>query len=598
MSTNNEKKNLKFFDLPSDITKNDIESFLSKYKDQINTITIEPYKETKKIAKVSFKDNKSADDCRINMNLRKIKNSSVRILWDEKDTQFKNYYKNNLHIREIPKNKTSREIFEYFHKFGDISSIKINEDENGIVVGTGYITYYNQDNAKKAMDETNGKKIWDSNMELAYQTSNKNDRNYHHYNYQNYQNYHNNNDNKFKININNIPDNYTNDDIQKLCEEFGKIQNINVLTGQHGKYANVVFSNEVEAKKAVEKLNNKEVNDKKLIVKEYQRKPNFQQNNPNYLHYFNNQYPTPNRYEDPFENNNKLYIRNIPLLATEEDLRKVFEPFGTIKSIKLDMETVDVKEKDEIKKRVSNKGYGYISYENAECAKKARESLNNTHLQGFGSFPRPLIIDFYIPKDKRKLMENMPTSGFNYMEQGMIFPHFQGFPPQMIRVPFPNQYIWQPGNFPNRGYNTGFKQKYNKRGGYRGGYNKNNHQRKNNNMNKQNQNQKNMNNNENENNYQQEKKEVIEENKEKFDYETFNNLNEEEKRDFLGERLFASIQESPQIVGKNIDIDTIGKITGMIIAIPKEEEIIEILENPSVLDSRILEGLTLLQQNK
>ena len=591
MSTNNEKKNLKFFDLPSDITKNDIESFLSKYKDQINTIAIEGYKETKKIAKVSFKDNKSADDCRINMNLRKIKNSSVRILWDEKDSQFKNYYKNNLHIKEIPKNKTSREIFEYFHKFGDISSIKVNEDENGNIVGTGYITYYNQDNAKKAMEETNGKKIWDSNMELQYQTSNKNDRNYHHYNYQNY---HNNNDNKFKININNIPDNFTNDDIQKLCEEFGKIQNINILNGQYGKYASVIFSNEQDVKKALEKLNNKEVNGKKLIVKESLRKPNYQQNN-SYLNYFNNQYPTSNRYEDPYENNNKLYIRNIPLLANEEDLRKVFEPFGTIKSIKLDMETVDVKEKDEIKKRVSNKGYGYISFETVESAKKARESLNNTHLQGFGSFPRPLVIDFYIPKDKRKIMENMPPSGFNYMEQGMMFSPFQGYPPQMLRMPFPNQYgIWPQGNFQNRGYNTGYRPKYNKRGGYRGGYNKNNHQRKNNNMNKQNQN--NINNNENQNNNQKENKEIVEENKQKFDFDTYNKLTDEEKRDFLGERLFNAIQESP--VGKNIDVDTVGKITGMIIAIPKEEEIIEILENPTVLESRILEGLSLLQKNK
>ena len=263
------------------------------------------------------------------------------------------------------------------------------------------------------------------------------------------------------------------------------------------------------------------------------------------------------------------------------------------------METVDVKEKDEIKKRISNKGYGYISFETAESAKKARESLNNTHLQGFGSFPRPLVIDFYIPKEKRKIMENMPPSGFNYMEQGMMFPPFHGYPPQMFQMPFPNQYnIWQPGNFPNRGYNTGFKPKYNKRGGYRGGYNKNNnHQRKNNNVNKQNQN--NNNNNNNENSYQKDKKEVVvDENKKKFDYEAFNKLNEEDKRDFLGERLFNAIQENPHIVEKNIDIDTIGKITGMIIAIPKEEEIIEILENPSVLESRILEGLELLQKNK
>ena len=72
----------------------------------------------------------------------------------------------------------------------------------------------------------------------------------------------------------------------------------------------------------------------------------------------------------------------------------------------------------------------------------------------------------------------------------------------------------------------------------------------------------------------------------------------EEKKEFLGERLFIAIQENPNIVGKNIDIDTIGKITGMIIEIPNEKEIIEILEKPSVLDSRVMEALTLLNKNK
>ena len=85
-------------------------------------------------------------------------------------------------------------------------------------------------------------------------------------------------------------------------------------------------------------------------------------------------------------------------------------------------------------------------------------------------------------------MEYMPPSGFNYMEQGMMFSTFQGYPFQMFRMPFPNQLnILQQVNFPNTGYKVGYKPKYSKRGGYRGGYNKNNHQRKNN-MNKQNQN--------------------------------------------------------------------------------------------------------------
>lgn len=588
MSNNTkDKTNIKLNDLPLDITKNEIESFLSKYKDQINNISIEEikgYKEAKKIARISFKDSKYADDCRINMNLRKIRNSSIRIMWDEKDFQYKNNSKSNLYIKNIPKNKNSREIFEYFNKFGDIYSIKINEDENGNNVGTGYITYYNQDDAKKAMDETNGKKIWDSDIELLYQTQYKNERNYHHHNY--------NNDN-LKINIYNLPDSFTKNDIEKLCEEFGKIQSHNIFNGQNGKYGVVIFSNEQEAKKAIEKLNNKDIDGKKLMVKGSQRKTNYIYNN--YNNYYNNMY---SKYEETYENAN-LYIKNIPITIKEEDLKKTFEPFGTIKSIKLEKETIEKKENSETKLITTNKGFGYISFENTESAKKALESLNNKYIPGFESWSRPLSIDFFIPKQQRQMMDNMQKSGINYygFQPGMMYPQFPPYPsqyPKMVRVPFLNQFnnMWNQGNFKPRGYNAGYKQKFNKRGGHRGGYNKNNHQRK------TNTNQNNTNNNENVTNQEKKTPEINEE-KKPFDYDAFNKLNSaEEKKDFLGELLFSSIQENPYIIEKGIGVDTIGKITGMMIEIPNENEIIEILEQPSVLKARILEALDLLNNQK
>ena len=193
-------------------------------------------------------------------------------------------------------------------------------------------------------------------------------------------------------------------------------------------------------------------------------------------------------------------------------------------------------------------------------------------------------------------MENMPASGY-YMDPGMMFPQpFPGFPPhfqQMIGMPFNQFNRWNQGNFQNRGYNTGYKKNYNKRGGHRGGYYKGNNQRKNNNMNNQNQND----NNENKNN-NKEKNLTGDENKKKFDYEAYNKItSKEEKMDFLGELLFNAILESPLKKEKNIDFDTIGKITGMIIAIP-ENEIIEILEKPQNLNARILEALSLITNNK
>ena len=83
-----------------------------------------------------------------------------------------------------------------------------------------------------------------------------------------------------------------------------------------------------------------------------------------------------------------------------------------------------------------------------------------------------------------------------------------------------------------------------------------------------------------------------------FDYKNFNALkSEEEKKDFLGEKLFELIHENQIIIEKKETDDTIGKITGMIMGIPNSE-IIEILENPSKLSSRIEEALKLLEKNK
>jgi len=571
VKNNNEKTNLKLYDLPLDVTQSEVESFLSKYKGEINSIALQDiknYKEMKKIARVSFKNNKSANECRLEMNLKKLKKSSVRIVWDEKDFQLKNYNQNNLYIKNIPKEKTSRELFEYFNKFGDIFSIKINEDEEGNNVGTGYITYYSLDDTKKAISETNGKKIWNSNMELLYQSQYKN-------------NFHS-NDN-LKININNLPDTYDKEDLKKLCEEFGKVQSYNIFNGQYGKYAIVGFSNEQEAKQAKEKLNNKEINGKKIVVKEFQRKPkpNYQQNNNNF--YYNKPY-------EPYENTN-LYIRNIPLSVTEDDIRKNFEQFGTIKSIRLEKETFQKTENGETKKITTNKGFGYIAFETAQSAKTAMESMNAKYLKGFEAWPRPLLIDFFISKQKREMMDNIAQQRINMygFPNGMMFQPLPGFPPQyppMMPMTFQGQFpmppntLWYPGNNKRGGYNAGYKQKYNnKRGGHRGGYYKNNYQRK-------------YNNNENNVNQTENKEEEI-----SFNYEAFNKLsNDDEKKDFLGEMLFNAIQKNPYIIEKKIDIDVVGKITGMIIEIPFEE-IIDILKRPSALNSRIQEALSLLNIN-
>ena len=579
-------------DLPSEITESDIKSFLSSYEESI--VSINKFEQKPEKVKVSFKDFDIANKCRIDLNQKKLKNKIVRIMREEKDFLNKNKNnKNNLYIKAIPHDKTAREVFEYFLKFGDIFSFKLNLDEKGNNNGTAFLTYYQETDAKKSMDETNGKKIWQSDMEVQYK-NNINEKGYNNYN--NYNNYNHNNYNynnsysqkkNLKININNLPDNYTEKEIAKLCEEFGKFEICDIKQGQKGKYTVVKFTTETEAKNAIEKLNNKEIENKKLFVKEYQYKHHHKYNN-NYNNYnnYNNFYKRNNyaqnflyqnininninipmalpKFEEQIENNN-LYIKNIPFEATEEDLRKTFEAFGKITSIKLEEDTSikqDTKEND--KKKFINKSFGYISFDKVEEAKKALEELQDKQLKGFETWFKPLIIEYFIPKIKR---------------QNFNFPNFTPpplmYPSVMIPMPTPmnpmnNFKIRNQPNFRGR------KNFFRGRGQFKG--NKNFYTRKNNNTN---------------NNNLNEKEKTI-----KFDYDNFNKIKtDEEKKDFLGEKLYELISENQLIKTKKANEEIIGKITGMIMDIPNEE-IIEILKKPKLLDSRIEEALKLIESNQ
>jgi len=588
MSSENtpQKINLILCDLPPGVTQSDLESFLSPYKKSIESIQINEKNPQK--ANATFTDLEMANKCRKEMNQRKIKNKNIRIMREEKYFLQKNKEtKNNLYVKNIPKEKDARELYEYFLQFGDVFSLKVNENEKMDFPKTAFLTYYKEEDAKKCIDNTTNKKIWGSDMEVQYQKNtnekgyNNNHNNYH----SNYNNYSNRN---LKINITNLPDNYTDKEISKLCEEFGKCEICDIKTNRYGKFAIVKFSKESEAKTALEKLNNKEIDQKKLVVKELhnynynnnsQHYPNYNNYNkrPNNFPFFYN-YPLP-KIEEQYEKSN-LYVSNIPPMATKEDLEKTFGQYGPIKNIKLDEDkSITSETKEKIK--FLNRGFGYVLFEKPEDAQKALESLAGKYIIGFENYFKPLNVDNFIPKDKRNITQG--TNYYNISNAPMLYPgQYIPAPQYMMPMPIginpipnnqirPNQYMFPQGNF------KGGLRRFNNRGRVRG----KNMQRRNNG---------NTNNN-------MDKKE--EEKKLVFDRESFDKMeSEEEKRDFLGEKLFNLIQENQMIKEKNEDNEIVGKITGMILGIENFEEIIDILESPSKLEGRIKEALELLEKNK
>ena len=598
--TNQEKTMLYLTDLPYGINILDIQDFLSKYKDSIvKIITPEMAQRNPSkgslVIKVLFKDNKSADECRKEMNLKKFRHKSVRIMWEERDTSLRYNTKNNLYIKGIPKTTSPREVYEYFSKFGDIFSCKVSEDDFGNHNGYGYITFYRNEDAEKAIEESKGKSIFNSNnVEIS------------HFQRRNERMANNNENNRDKIYINNLPEKYEISELNELCKEFGNVESCNIYLDKICQNFGIVkFSNEKEAQDAKTKLDGKEIEKngikKKLIVKSYQTQ--FEQKQ------FMMNYYSIKSHEQ--KGNCNLILKNIPLTAKEEDLEKIFKKFGNITSIRIEKNKIEQKE-EKGKFLLVSQGYGFISFEKSEDAKKALEEMDQKFLPGFEGWNKPLTIEFYLTRKERQLIENQDNANISNYYMSPVPAPVQRFMPMMPPHFMPNQFnnspmqgpIPMPMPYPFFQFNN-----YNNYGHYNNNYNNNNYYQNNKRRKgKKFYNNKNYNNNRNYNrnnqyNNNKEKNEIEKDMKDleinienKIDMEEYEGLEtDEDKKNYLGEKVYTAIEESQLAVDKKLSSDDIAKITGMIIAIP-DNEIIETVQNSSMFNNRIKEALRLLNK--
>jgi len=67
-----------------------------------------------------------------------------------------------------------------------------------------------------------------------------------------------------------------------------------------------------------------------------------------------------------------IYVGNLPYQISEEELKEVFDEFGTVESAKIIMDKYSGR----------SKGFGFIEMPNDEEAKQAIESLNDSDVKG------------------------------------------------------------------------------------------------------------------------------------------------------------------------------------------------------------------------
>jgi RNA recognition motif-containing protein len=614
-------------DLPTNVTESDLAMFFKDYRDNILVISFLPVKTTeygKSIsAKIIFRDPQVANEAKIDTNMRRMKGKIVRVMWDEQTSNLRNHTQSNVFVKNIPIEVKPREFYEMFLKFGDIISSKMPEDEEANHLGYGYINYADPSSAIKAIQATNGKEIWGSTLEvkLFQKKSERFDV------LGNSESFNVNLTNKnFSLFLKNFPNYFNEDSVKKICGEFGDVINCKVFSDSLGRaYAIVAFGSEESCVYAKDSLQGMNFEDGSvlfvdILMNKYERKKML----------MNKIKDTNNRLNEQYKMCN-LHIKNIPYHAKDEDLREAFEKFGPIKSAKIDSYLLITKVNNEYKQIPTSRGFGYVCFEEPECAKLAIEQMNLKYLPKYETWNRPLLVDYFMPKTERtnitRLSENTngglglgrnpmfsqegvnPNFLMNFnqlsLNQGLnqgLNPNFNQMMPQNFNTN-PSNFVQGVQGYPNMVPITNMP----------------NMKRPFNNVNKYNIREQNKNPYQNttpnlplnvaleipSNTKSQLPSQSLVPNKpenlnkktdvDEFDYAYFNSLEDDtSQRDYLGELIFKKIENHELSQNYQFSIDTIGKITGMVLGIEDINEIIDIYKNRNNLSTRINEGMELL----
>ena len=565
-STENQKTILFISELPDNILDTELYDFFSAYKPDIYTIQIDRnqkmydlFNTRKPKATIYFRNHSKAKEAREQLNMKRVKGKALNIMWHERDNSIRYNNEANLFVKGISRDANPRDIYELFAKYGEIISCKICEDEDGNLLGYGYINYYNLDSAEKAILNLNKTKFKDYELEVQH-FKKMNER------------FKTPSENK-SIYIKNIPNSIQNiDELKKIFSKYGKITWGELFKDSSTRnYAILDFETVEGANKAKEEMNDKKINESDesgLYVDFLQKKSERKRMLTTKIGDINN------KLNQEFKNCN-LYVKNLPYELTEEKMKEIFSKCGEIKSVKISQFILVTKVKDKFENFKTSHGYGFVCYTSEEGAKNAIKEFNQKYLPGFENPKKPpIIISPFMPKHERKQFLNQQSA------QNIITS-------PMMPNPFMYPPMYRPIQNRPRMYRRPQHPINNKIQPQQNPIQNNNIQNKNQ-MNNVNQNNNVVNHNVSVGNKEDEP-----------NYEYLLSLdNIELQKDYLGEYLFKKIEQHPIAHNKNLTVDVISRITGMILGIDDIKEIYDITVNNESITARINEALTLLENQK
>ena len=270
---------------------------------------------------------------------------------------------------KVPKNKFyHQQLHDIFSQFGPIKSLKVSLTPEYESNGYGFICFENPDSATRALEATEQKKLPEGVEAYMFKPR----------------------DNKSSmrklinnIYVKNLPSTMSDDAIKKLFEPYGAIKSMFLKESEFGKFGFVCYDDPAGtnkeygpacAAKAIEALNEKDIDGSKLVVRCALSK----------LERDAEKKRETIRYKTSKKRCN-LFVKNFPATWKKEQIEKLFAQFGEIEKVRLDQGK-------------SGNAFAFVCFKEPNDAAKAKQNLHNHNLEG-----KTLNICYYEIKEIRQI---------------------------------------------------------------------------------------------------------------------------------------------------------------------------------------------------
>merc|ERR1712193_190650 len=249
----------------------------------------------------------------------------------------------SLYVGDLAKDVTEAMLFEKFSSAGPVLSIRVCRDMiSRMSLGYAYVNFQQPADAERALDTMNFDVLKGKPIRIMWSQRDPSLRR----------------SGVGNVFIKNLDKTIDNKAMYDTFSAFGNILSCKVAqdaSGDSKGYGFVHFETEEAALQAIDKVNGMLLNDKKVFVGRFVPRKEREIELGEKAKRFTN-----------------VYVKNFNEAMTEEDLKEMFNKFGKITSLKL------MKSDDDEK----NKGFGFVSFDDAETAESACAELNGTEVHG------------------------------------------------------------------------------------------------------------------------------------------------------------------------------------------------------------------------